>query len=126
MELGPERLAIATAVLETVRREIDQEEFRARLGVESGEADALLDDLREQQIRNEATPDLRWLTEDQLLLLNNALNEAANGLPPDRVSPLLRSVRAAALLAEVGRLLDAAAGHRGSRAVGVPYVDHLR
>jgi hypothetical protein len=128
--------------LESVLGEIEDEEFRTRLGVQTAEADALLASLVAQgmTVDPEQSPISRprissqdptgdsivAFTEPQLLLVNNALNEALHGIAPDYVAPGFRAVDAKALLDSVGTILDGTAESPPKSAGERGYLSHIR
>ena len=122
LAMTTQELAFLRHAIMTVRKEIDREEFRTRLGVDLGRADALQASLAglECDVGRAAEPlrsgpeDRRsgdcviGLTRDELVLVNNALNEVLNGLPIAVVPAQFRTEReeAETLLDTVGSMLE--------------------
>jgi hypothetical protein len=143
--MTPEELVLVNNAIAAVRDEIDREEFRTRLGAEPEEADRLRTALAtiehgadgarstrssdRRSSRGRAEEIVVGMTEDQLLLVNNALNEVLNGLAIADFETRLGADRrqAAALLAAVGAVLDQRAPEAASLGTsGSDYFDRLR
>lgn len=89
---------IIRCAIDTVRQAIDDVEFRTRLGTDATTADTLMATLtsrRAHEIAAERPPRaasadelLVSVTNDDLLLITNALNEVLSGLPSTSRTPL--------------------------------------
>ena len=138
-------LALLRDVIATARDEIDREEFETRLGVDAAEADAIQTALaaigseaprvgspRESDANGDPSPTgqiVVGMTENELLLINNALNEVLNGLAIADVTARFGADRGGleALLDSVGAIVDTlAADTAAGSASGNPYFDRLR
>lgn len=143
--MTPEELVLVRKAIAAVRDEIDREEFRTRLGAEPDEADRLrtalatiehgADGARSTRTsgrhssRGRAEEIVVGMTEDQLLLVNNALNEVLNGFAIADFETRLGADRrqAAAHLTTVGAILDQLAPDAASLGTsGSEYFDRLR
>jgi len=126
-----------------VRREIDREEFHTRLGVDQADADSLIASMSvtpteagaQHSSRNPAASSggvghaevVMPMTQADLVLINNALNEALNGLPEEDVAPHLRGTEARSLLNAVGSIFDGTLdGGKTGGAPGHESIEHLR
>jgi hypothetical protein len=130
---------LVLAALGFVRSVVAREEFQTRLGSHPWEADALARADRDptgglpqgthvRDARRQAESDTTFsLSERQLVLINNALNEGLHGFGSDEVPPELKGRPARSLLKAVGSILDNLSNSvPGSAASRSDYFDHLR
>ncbi len=134
LAMSTKDLPLVVAAIATVRREIDSQEFSTRLGTDEVHADALRallaaahDQERVSGPRRPAAPLAEEIvlavTEDDLSLINNALNEVLNGLSiaEGSLPPGPERDRAEALLETAHRMLkDARAKPDVRRVMGRP------
>lgn len=140
--VSDEEADLIDSAIQTVLAEIEREEFRTRLGVTPAAARAFRARLAKSEAhmadsrtavppseRAVATPSMTSVAAsvDELRLINNALNEALNGLGADEVPLHLQSAEARALLDAVHAIHDETAAVASTSArPGHPDVDHIR